>query len=289
MKGIGSLAALTVLAVATSASAQDVASVGALAPAPDQMRVRFQIAAMEGVLERAVQLGARRLSQQVEAVSPDSLFIAGSARAKGFALDGYGVFFDVDVPAMRRSVAWSFRQLGRPDGNIETAMAVLRRGLTSVTDPVARRQMEDAMQRLSRSVGPTPMQPMPAQAQTQARGPMQSVSATGAPPAVLPPGAAPAAPGQAPAVLDDPGMAYTNEVKSALIDAMLDFGAPIPLGDTQWLTIAARDDHDSRLGGGDPYDVSTIVLRISGADLAAFRAGKISREEALQKVEVREY
>ena len=84
-------------------------------------------------------------------------------------------------------------------------------------------------------------------------------------------------------------MAYTNEVKSALVDAMLDFGAPIPLGDTQWLTIAARDDHDSRLGGGNPYDVSTIVLRISGADLAAFRAGKISREEALQKVEVREY
>ena len=158
MKGIGSLAALTVLAVATSASAQDVASVGALAPAPDQMRVRFQIAAMEGVLERAVQLGARRLSQQVEAVSPDSLFIAGSARAKGFALDGYGVFFDVEVPAMRRSVAWSFRQLGRPDGNVETAMAVLRRGMTSVTDPVARRQMEDAMQRLARSVGPTPMQ-----------------------------------------------------------------------------------------------------------------------------------
>ena len=277
MKGIGSLAALTVLAVATSASAQDVASVGALAPAPDQMRVRFQIAAMEGVLERAVQLGARRLSQQVEAVSPDSLFIAGSARAKGFALDGYGVFFDVEVPAMRRSVAWSFRQLGRPDGNVETAMAVLRRGLTSVTDPVARRQMEDAMQRLARSVGPTPMQ-----AQSQARGPMQSVSAAGAPPA-------PAPPGQAPVVLDDPGMAYTNEVKSALVDAMLDFGAPIPLGDAQWLTIAARDDHDSRLGGGDPYDVSTIVLRISGADLAAFRGGKISREEALQKVEVREY
>ena len=84
-------------------------------------------------------------------------------------------------------------------------------------------------------------------------------------------------------------MAYTNEVKAALVDAMLDFGPPIPLGDTEWLTIAARDDHDSRLGGGDPYDVSTIVLRVRGADLAAFRAGKTSREEALQKVEVREY
>ena len=77
---------------AAGASAQEVASVGGLAPAPEQMRVRFQIAAMEGVLERAVQLGARRLSQQVQTVSPDMLVIAGSARARGFMLDGYGVF-----------------------------------------------------------------------------------------------------------------------------------------------------------------------------------------------------
>ena len=95
------------LAGAASASAQ-VASVGSAVP-QEQMQARFQIAAMEGVLERAVQLGARRLSQQVQAVSPDALFIAGAARAKGFWLEGYGVFFDVDVPAMRRSVAWSFR------------------------------------------------------------------------------------------------------------------------------------------------------------------------------------
>ena len=91
------------------------------------------------------------------------------------------------------------------------------------------------------------------------------------------------------AIIDDPGLAYTNEVKAALVDAMLDYGAPIPIGDDQWLTIAARDDNDSRLGGGDPYDVSTIVLRISGADLGAFRAGKLTRDEALGKVEAREY
>ena len=66
------------------------------------------------------------------------------------------------------------------------------------------------------------------------------------------------------AIIDDPGLAYTNEVKAALVDAMLDYGAPIPIGDDQWLTIAARDDNDSRLGGGDPYDVSTIVLRSAG-------------------------
>jgi hypothetical protein len=119
------------------------------------------------------------------------------------------------------------------------------------------------------------------------------------------PGAAPARPGGAPgppppvaeaqelspqlaAIIDDPGLAYTNEVKAALIDAMLDYGAPIPIGDAEWLTVAARDDN-SRLGGGDPYDVSTVMLRIKGADLGAFRAGTLSRPDAIARVEVREY
>ena len=280
IRGFAGLALIAV--TAAGASAQDVASVGGLAPAPEQMRVRFQIAAMEGVLERAVQLGARRLSQQVQAVSPDMLVIAGAARAKGFLLDGYGVFFNVDVPALRRSLAWSFRQLGRPDGSVDAAIASLKRNLQSVNDPGARREMEEAIQRLARVVGP--MQG----AVPGGVGPgVQHVSASGGTPTVS---SAPASvtPQQA-AIIDDPGLAYTNEVKSALVDAMLDYGAPIPIGDDQWLTIAARDDNDSRLGGGDPYDVSTIMLRISGADLGAFRAGKLTREEALAKVEAREY
>ena len=278
---IRGFAAAAVLAVtAGSASAQDVASVGGLAPAPEQMRVRFQIAAMEGVLERAVQLGARRLSQQVQSVSPDMLVIGGAARAKGFLLDGYGVFFDVDVPALRRSVAWSFRQMSRPDGSVETAITSLRRNLQSVNDPAARREMDDAIQRLARIVGPVQV-PMPGGV-----GPgVHQVSAGARGEAAVPQSVTP----QQAAIIDDPGLAYTNEVKAALVDAMLDYGAPIPIGDDQWLTIAARDDNDSRLGGGDPYDVSTIVLRISGADLGAFRAGKLTREEALAKVEAREY
>jgi len=275
--------ALALLAVtAAGASAQEVASVGGLAPAPEQMRVRFQIAAMEGVLERAVQLGARRLSQQVQAVSPDMLVIGGAARAKGFLLDGYGAFFDVDVPALRRSVAWSFRQMGRTDGTVETAITSLKRNLQSVHDPAVRREMDEAIQRLARIVGPMPGQ-MPGglspgvQAVSTGRG---EVAVSNVPASVTP---------QQAAIIDDPGLAYTNEVKAALVDAMLDYGAPIPIGDDQWLTIAARDDNDSRLGGGDPYDVSTIVLRISGADLSAFRAGKLTREETLAKVEAREY
>ena len=277
MRGLAAAALLA--ATAGTASAQEVASVGGLAP--EQMRVRFQIAAMESVLERAVQLGARRLSQQVQALSPDMLVIAGAARAKGFLLDGYGVFFDVDVPAMRRSVAWSFRQLGRPDGTVETAITSLRRNLTSVNDPAVRREMDEAIQRLSRIVGPVPMPGGPgAGVQQVSAGTSGDAAMSGMPQSLT---------AQQAAIIDDPALAYTNEVKGALVDAMLDYGAPIPIGDDQWLTIAARDDNDSRLGGGDPYDVSTIVLRISGADLSAFRAGKLTREETRAKVEAREY
>ena len=282
-----------VVSVASGASAQ-VSSIGAAVP-NDQMSARLQIAAMEAVLERAVQLGARRLIQQVQAVSPDMLFIAGSARAKGFWLDGYGVFFDVDVPAMRRSVAWSFRNLDRDRGS-EAAMQTLRRNLAVVHDPQVRREMELALAQLERAVGP-PVLPPGAVGNVNAAGvipasgggPVRASTNADAVAAPAPP--APAAPVDAAtaAVLDDPGTAYTNQVKAALADAMLEYSAPIPVAEGEWLTIAARDNEDTRLGSSDPYDVSTIVLRIRGTDLLQFHAGRITKEETLKRVDVREY
>jgi hypothetical protein len=282
------IASSCVLACAAGASAQ-VASIGSAVP-QEQMQARFQIAAMEGVLERAVQLGARRLSQQVQAVSPDALFIAGAARAKGFWLEGYGVFFDVDVPAMRRSVAWSFRALDRGDRANEAAIQTLRRNLAGIRDPQARRETDEAIQRLSRTIGP-PMVPQPG---ADGQGPPSGVAVVqaGAAGAVAVPAPAPGAPAVAAdaaagAVLDDPGQAYTDEVKSALVEAMITYGA-LPIADDQWLTIAARDNEDSRLGG-DPYDVSTIILRIRGDELAAYRGGRITKQDVLKRVQVREY
>ncbi len=265
-----------VLGFGAAASAQDVASVASVRP--DQMRVRFQIAAMEGVLETAVQLGAKRLVQQVQAVSPDMLIIGGAARARGFLLDGYGVFFDVDVPAMRRSIAWSFRTLDRSDRGLELAAQTIRRHMAAMRDPGARREVEEALQRIVRTAGPAREPagvPVSGQVQGSAEGDADAPAGT--------------APGDASPVLDDPGLAYTNEVKAALIDAMLEYGgASIPIGENEWLTVAARDS-ESRLGVVDRYDVSTIVLRVRGADLAAFRAGRLTKEAAVERVDVSEY
>jgi hypothetical protein len=91
------------------------------------------------------------------------------------------------------------------------------------------------------------------------------------------------------AILEDPGAVYTTRVKDALVDAMIEYGAPLPLAPTEWLTVAARDQGVSRLQPGDPYEASTILVRIKGADLAAFRAGQIDRGETRRRVELKEY
>jgi hypothetical protein len=86
----------------------------------------------------------------------------------------------------------------------------------------------------------------------------------------------------------DPNALYTETVKNALIDAMLDHGGPIGIGGDEWLTIAAKDA-EGPLSPNEPYDAATIVLRIKGSDLSAFRADRLTRDEARRRVEVREF
>jgi hypothetical protein len=284
------VAAGLVLVGAGQASAQGVASVST----PDQMRARYQISVMEGALERAVQLGAQRLSRQVQAVSSDMLFIATAARAKGFWLETYGVFFDVDVPAMRHSMAWTFRTLDRGGQKVQSDINTLKRNLQFVRDPQAHRDMEAAIQRMERLVGPPMMPPgadpgaglpppgPPNVVQTGTVTASAQIATTAAAPGVMP------SESNANAILDDPGSAYTTEVKTALVDAMLDYGTSIPIAENEWLTIAARDNNE-RIGGDDPYDVTTIVLRVKGSDLAAFKSGRITRDEAVKRVSIKDY
>ena len=287
---ISVVAAGLVLAGAGQTSAQGVASVSNT----DQMRARYQISVMEGALERAVQLGAQRLSKQVQALSSDMLFIATAARAKGFWLETYGVFFDVDVPAMRHSMAWTFRTLDRGGQKVQSDINTLKRNLQFVRDPQAHRNMEATIQRMERLVGP-PMLPPGADPGAGLPPPGPGVVQTGTVTAsaqIAPTGAAAdmqsSESTSANAILDDPGSAYTTEVKTALVDAMLDYGTSIPIAENEWLTIAARDNNE-RIGGDDPYDVTTIVLRVKGSDLAAFKSGRITRDEAVKRVSIKDY
>jgi hypothetical protein len=101
---------------------------------------------------------------------------------------------------------------------------------------------------------------------------------------------APAAPPVDPAVIDDPNGAYTREVSVAIVDAMIENSGPLPLGDDEWLTVAARDNiRPDRLVPGDTSNISSIVFRIKGADLAAYRAGRMTLEETRSHVEVKQF
>ena len=108
---------------------------------------------MEGALARAVDYGAKQLNREIFSVMPGAFMLEGEARARGVHLDGYGVFFDVRVPMMRESMAWSLQvMLTQDDAANRVAIEDLRRSMQGVTDPNTRAQMEKALRQLERQV-----------------------------------------------------------------------------------------------------------------------------------------
>jgi hypothetical protein len=94
----------------------------------------------------------------------------------------------------------------------------------------------------------------------------------------------------APAPLDDPRAIYTTEMTNALINAILDHGAPVGVAPDEWLTVAARESLDLRFMPDDPSGAATtLLLRIKGSDLNALRDRRLSREDARKRVEVTQY
>lgn len=242
-----------------------------------QLRLRYELQVMERVLEEAVQHGAQMMGVRLQATAPDALLFVGPARARGFRLDGYGVFFDVEVPALRESLTWSFRVLRQPDFDLARTLERVRQLLKHLPDEKLRVSLEKELAPLeARFVAPV------APAREAAPVAAGSIAAQ----AVLEPRAGQSQP-LPPLSPDDPVAEYTAEVKAAIIDAILDHSGSLTLGPDEWLTVAARDAEP--LAAGDLAPPPTILLRIRGADLAAFRSGRVSREEARRKVEVREF
>ncbi len=275
--------AAVLAAVTTTASAQPAA------PAGDHSQLRHQIYLMEGALARAVTAGASRLNQEFRAVMPDMIVVAGEANARGFHLADYGVFFDVEVPVLRQSMMWSLRtMLEQDDQGASEALASLRAVVATTSGP-ERATAEQALRRLEAQLRPYGGARRP--------GAASSIQAAGTAGAPGPPAAASGVSGPPrkldAQLLDDPNKAYTDAVVRALVDAMVDYSLPMvsSLQPTEYLTVAARDnERRDLLAPPNPYEqVSTFTLRIKGADLAAYRAGKIDRDEAKKRVEVQEF
>jgi len=274
-----SVAGLALCAAVVPAAAQ---SVPARIEA-DQKHARYQIGQMERVLEGAVEHGATMMRDRLEAVVPPAqaqLLIQENAHARGFRLDGYGVFFDVIVPSLDGSLTWSLRTLDQNDLGLQSAFTVLKTRI----DPTDI-DMQQALKRLELQMGPAtlagltaPAPPLPGSAGAR--------NATGSAAGVAEPQTA-ASPQAVDPILEDPNEAYRGEVIRALIDAMLDHSSPLGIGAEEWLTVAARRGEDRpRLAPADS-GAQSVVIRARGADLAAFRAGQISREEVVKRVDRR--
>ncbi|MGE3843836.1 MAG: hypothetical protein AB7I50_19870, partial [Vicinamibacterales bacterium] len=235
---------------------------------------RFPLRVMEGVLENAVQNGALAVSTEMRRISPDVALFSGPPKARGFRLEGYGLFFAVEVPALHRSLTWSVRTLSQANGDLSRALQAIRRIVQSQHDPRMKTELEQALRLVELQVGPS----TPSSVGTQAaaiHADSQTSADTGASRAV-------------PGVITDPSAAYTDAVQSALAEAMLDYGATLNLGDAEWLTVAARETGDTLLAG-DLTETVTITLRVRAADLQAFKAGRLTRAEARARVDVREF
>jgi len=224
------LAMLTTMALPAMAGAQTV-----VPPNLEQVRRHEQISLLEGTLTGAVKLAAGRVAKEVQSRTNNTNFFAGEARAKGFTLDGYGVFVYIEIPTLDLTVTLMVDQMEREaqrrsDGLTATANK-LDGALTAKEAPSAKDTLRD---------------------------------------------------------VQDTGQKYRDAVKLALIDAMLDYTKNLELKPEEWLSVAARGS-ESALTPGEILQLTTVILRVKGSDLADYLAGRLTKDEARQKVEVRQF
>jgi hypothetical protein len=238
---------------------------GASGAPPAREASRLQMTVMEDAFQRAVEtVHARALEAlQLGAGMPAMFTLDGNTRARAFRIDGYGVFFDVDLPPIPRSVEWSFRVLDTGAvlvGDIEQ----LQEQIDRLNDP----RVKSALQPIVKSM----------QAKVASGGTVSGRGGQG------PDGVKPALVGnRAP---EDPFAGYVRELKAKLAEIMLQYGPTIQLAAGDWLTVAARE-MSPKLMPGNPTD-ATIMLRLRGSDLAELKAGRLSPDEAARKIEVKE-
>jgi hypothetical protein len=237
--------------------------------------LRYQIGQMERVLEGAVEHGVTVTRDRLQAIAqvPADLLVSDNAHARGFRLEGYGIFFDVVVPSFETTLTWTLRTLDQNDLGLDSAWRALQSHVKTTGDP----NLEQALKRIELQVSPAVLTRQSAPDLPAARKLTGSAAtiANDRPAAADDP------------ILSDPNEAYRAEVIQALKDAMLAHSSSLGIATTEWLTIAAKGNADRpRLAPADS-DARTRIIRLRGSDLADFLAGRITREEALQRIEVR--
>ena len=193
-----------------------------------------------------------------------------SCHVRGFRREGYGVFFDVEVPSLQGAFLWSLKTLDQNDLGLDSALKALKAHIDAAGDI----NLQQALKRIELQVAPVTLT-APVSVLAASTG-----NATGSPATAV-------EEGRPDPILTDPTEAYRAEVKQQIIEAMLDYSVPLGIGADEWLTVAARRHDDRPLLAPADSDAQTFIIRIRGGDLAAFQARQISREDAFKRMEVR--
>ena len=210
---------------------------------------------MQQLLEEAVTRGVQVVEQQLPTVAPQLLFFAGPVQARGFVLDGHGMFFDVEYPVVRRSLLWSMSALDGMDVGMSAALRDLRARMLSLPEGPGQAGLQAIAEMEAQLYG---SRPSPASASPSG---MQLASDV------------------------DPREIYVSALPGELTNAVVAFGSSLGVGGDEWLVVAARDGR----GRADPRLVGprrTLRLRIKGHDLDALRQGRLTVEEARRRVEI---
>ena len=224
-------------------------------PRPELQPLRKQVLLMEGLLGRAGTVAAETIARRLTEVQPGLTAFIGPSRARGFIMDGYGIFFHVEVPALSGTVIWT-QQVMQRELQIGNALTSLKRALTEMPEGPNRQSAIQAVNLLTRQSAP-----------------LKEAEVTAA---------------NVSSVIDpnwDPNEDYKQEVKRELIDAILNHSLPLNIGPDQWLEVGAHMSESlpqSQRG-------TTLMIRVKGSDLAIFAADPTRRDEIRKKVEVRAF
>ena len=233
-------------------------------------QLRYQIGLMERVLETAVEHGASVWRDRLQAIAPVQAMLLENARVRGYRLDNYGVFFDIDVPSLQTTLFTALQTLDQNGLGLQNAVNTLRTYLQNqAANDTA---IQQAFKRIELQLPPLPVPPdQPVARATPAAG-------------STPPDGSPAS--AADPILSNPEEVFRFEVMQAVVDAMLDHSGPLGVGPEEWLAVGVRRT-EVRPRIGLDSNAQTVIARVRGEDLTAFHAGQLSRDDVIKRVEMR--
>jgi len=253
-------AGVMLLAAAGAAMAQVTATEA------EQIRLRQQMTTMELSLQQAVGYGADMGYAQFKAAFPDRPRFSERPRVSGYRLPDYGPVFTVDVPEFQVPVLFEMLMREAQLRSAATDLQRMKTQLSGMPPGPQRDRQQAAISQLEQQLG--------------IGGDRRD--------GLVPAGLAGPVSNLDQKVADDPVSAYSREVKTALMEAMLN-SQGLTIGADEWLTIVARSGvPGNQQAVGDAVETSKGIIRVKGSVLAAFRAGTITKEEALKQFEVKQ-